>query len=311
MAEVLLMGEVMALMTADKVGALEDAENFTKSLAGAELNVCLGLTRLGHTSSYITKLGKDCFGRYIYNSLEKEGIDRSHITFDEGHPTGMVFKNKVAEGDPEIQYFRKGSAASAITPEDLGTIDFTGVKQIHVTGVLPATSQTARATTYSLVKQAKEAGVYISFDPNLRYQLWESREAMIQTINDLASYADLVLPGISEGKALMGSEDPEKIADFYQGLGAKTVIIKLGSKGAFVRDGSESSTVPGYKVEKVVDTVGAGDGFAVGVISARLEGLSMKEAAQRGNAIGALQIMVPGDNEGLPNREKLKAFMEK
>ena len=223
----------------------------------------------------------------------------------------MVFKNKVAEGDPEIQYFRKGSAASAITPEDLGTIDFTGVKQIHVTGVLPATSQTARATTYSLVKQAKEAGVYISFDPNLRYQLWESREAMTRTINDLATYADLVLPGISEGKALMGSEDPEKIADFYQGLGAKTVIIKLGSKGAFVRDGSESSTVPGYKVEKVVDTVGAGDGFAVGVISARLEGLSMKEAAQRGNAIGALQIMVPGDNEGLPNREQLKAFMEK
>ena len=163
----------------------------------------------------------------------------------------------------------------------------------------------------SLVKQAKAAGVYISFDPNLRYQLWESREVMIQTINDLASYADLVLPGISEGKALMGSEDPEKIADFYQELGAKTVIIKLGSKGAFVRDGSESSTVPGYKVEKVVDTVGAGDGFAVGVISARLEGLSMKEAAQRGNAIGALQIMVPGDNEGLPNREKLKAFMEK
>ena len=75
-----------------------------------------------------------------------------------------------------------------------------------------------------------------------------------------------------------------------------------------MRDGNESFRVPGYRVEKVIDTVGAGDGFAAGVISGRLEGLSMPEMVRRGNAIGALQVMNIGDNEGLPDRTRLELF---
>lgn len=309
MAEVILLGEPMAMLVATTVGALEDVVSFTRALAGTEVNVCIGLTRLGHAATYITKLSTDPFGKYIYRALEKENIGREFITFDDEHQSGMVMKDKVETGDPTLQYYRKNSAAANITPADVEHVTFEGVKQVHITGIMPAISESAKAATYRLIQKAKKNGVYMSFDPNLRYQLWKDKEIMVRTINDLASHANMVLPGISEGKALTGSDDPDRIADFYQNMGVETVIVKLGSRGAYIREGKESLTVPGYRVEHVVDTVGAGDGFAVGVISGRLEGLSVRDAVDRGNAIGALQVMEIGDNEGLPTPEKLKKFM--
>lgn len=309
MSEVILFGEPMALFVADTVGPLEEVEHYTRSLAGAEVNVCIGLSRLGHKATYITRLGDDPLGKYIENFLVKENIGTEFITFDPVFRTGIQLKNKVLEGDPFAPYFRKGSAASHISIKEINAIDFDGIKHVHITGIPPALSESCRQATYRLFERARENNVYISFDPNLRPALWESKEVMIQTINDLASKADMVLPGTAEGLILMGSENPEEIAEFYQKLGAKTVIVKVGGKGAYVRTDKDSCTVEGFKVEKVVDTVGAGDGFAVGVISGRLEGLSIIDCVRRGNAIGAIQVQHISDNEGLPTKEELDAFM--
>jgi 2-dehydro-3-deoxygluconokinase len=133
---------------------------------------------------------------------------------------------------------------------------------------------------------------------------------MIETVNALASKADMVLPGVAEGKILMGSDDPSTINAFYRRNGARIVITKCGGSGALVSTGTEEYMVPGFKVAKVVDTVGAGDGFAAGVITALMEGLPLREAVRRGNAVGAIQVMSRGDNEGLPYPDALKKFME-
>lgn len=310
MPEIILIGEPMAMFVADYVGKLEEVEKYTKSLAGAEVNVCIGLKRLGYDVSYVTKLGVDPFGKYIKKFLDKENINTSFITFDSKFPTAFQLKGKTEVGDPEVVYFRKGTAASHISKEDIEKIDLSEVRLVHVTGIPPALSESCREATYELIKKAKEKDLYITFDPNLRPALWTSKEEMIRVINDIASKCDMVLPGIAEGLILTGSEDPNEIAEFYLKLGVKTVIVKLGSKGAFVKTKDEAFTVPGFKVEKVVDTVGAGDGFAVGIISGLLEKLSLKDAAIRGNAIGSLQVMVPGDNEGLPSREKLQEYIK-
>jgi len=309
MSEVLLFGEPMALFVADTVGPLEDVEHFTRSLAGAEVNVCIGLTRLGHKTTYITRLGDEPLGRYIEKFLKKEGIGTEFISFDPVYRTGIQLKNKVVEGDPYAPYYRKGSAASHISTKEIDAIDLKEIRHIHMTGIPPALSDSCRRATYRLFEKAKENNIYISFDPNLRPALWESKEIMIQTINDLASRADMVLPGTAEGLILTGSEDPEEIGDFYLNLGVKTVITKLGEKGVYVKTEQESYLVEGFPVKKVVDTVGAGDGFAVGVISGRLEGLPLKDCVRRGNAIGAIQVQHVSDNEGLPTRSELEAFI--
>ena len=310
MSKVILFGEPMALLIADSLGPLEEIEHFTRTLAGAEINVCIGLARLGHAVTYVTRLGEDPFGYYIRNFLQKEQIGTEFITFDPIYKTGIQLKNKVIDGDPYAPYYRKGSAASYISGKEIDQIDFINTKHVHVTGIPPALSDSCRAATYRLMERAREHKVFLSFDPNLRQALWSSKDEMVAVINDLASKADLVLPGINEGVILTGHGDPEEIADFYQKLGVKQVVIKSGAKGAFVRDGEISYMVSGYKIKQIVDTVGAGDGFAVGVISGKLEGLSLKESVKRGNAIGAIQITHVSDNEGLPTREELKKFMQ-
>jgi len=185
------------------------------------------------------------------------------------------------------------------------------VRHIHITGIPPALSLNCREATYELIRRAKDKGLNVTFDPNLRPSLWSSKEKMIKVINDIASKCDMILPGIEEGLILTGSNNPSEIADFYLNLGVKTVIIKIGDKGAFVKTKNETYVVLGFKVEKVIDTVGAGDGFAVGIISGLLENLPLRDAVRRGNAIGALQVMASGDNEGLPTHEELQRYLNK
>lgn len=309
MSEVILFGEPMAMFVAKMIGALYEVGEFTRLLAGAEVNVAIGLNRLGHTVSYVTKLGTDPFGTYIENKLKEEGLD-TQITKDPEHFTGYQLKSKVEEGDPEVFYYRKNSAASHLTAEDADRVDLNGAKVLHITGILPALSESCRDATYRLIDRAREQGMLISFDPNLRPSLWKSPEEMIAVINDIASKADIVLPGTGEGKILMGSDEPEKIAEYYRKNGAGVVIVKAGSKGAYLDSGELRKFITGYKVEKVVDTVGAGDGFAVGIISAYLEGKNLEEMVDRANAIGAIQVSVMSDNEGLPTKEELAAYMK-
>ena len=139
------------------------------------------------------------------------------------------------------------------------------------------------------------------------YLLWPSREVMIETLNALAAKARWVLPGFDEGRLLTGRETPRDVAGFYLDRGAEIVVLKLGPKGAYFRTRGDEGTVEGVRVERVVDTVGAGDGFAVGVVSALLEGKPIRDAVARGNLIGSLAVQVVGDMEGLPTRAQLES----
>ncbi|BCA85217.1 2-keto-3-deoxygluconate kinase [Enterococcus saigonensis] len=314
MSEFLTIGEPIALFGSEEVDkSLKDALHFQKFLAGAEVNVAVGVARLNHSSEYITQVGKDPFGEFIIDQLHENKIGTDYISETADFWTAFQLKDRVSNGDPSIFYFRKGSAAAHFEKEVLDKIDFSEVKMAHLSGIFPAISLEAQAAFRYLIDLLEKNQIRTTFDPNLRPQLWSSKEEMVNTINDLASHAEIVLPGINEGEILMGSRDPEKIADFYlnNGSATKTVIVKLGTEGAYVKVKSgESFTVPGFKVEEVVDTVGAGDGFAVGLITALMEGEDLKDAVVRANAIGAMAVQSPGDNDGYPTPEQLNEFLQ-
>ncbi|MGL5887132.1 MAG: sugar kinase, partial [Leuconostoc suionicum] len=235
-----------------------------------------------------------------------------YIATDENNWTAFQLKELVDQGDPSTFNFRRNSAAAHFDKSLIDQVDFSDVKIAHLSGIFPAISLQAREAFRYFAEQLIDHGIRTTFDPNLRPALWESREMMIETINDLAKYGEIVLPGIDEGEILIGSRDPETIADFYLNNSdrTQTVVVKIGSDGAYVKNKSgESYIVNGFKVEKVVDTVGAGDGFALGLITGLIEGLTMADAVRRGNAVGALQVQTPGDNDGYPTQEELEAFL--
>ncbi|WP_288393101.1 sugar kinase [uncultured Herbaspirillum sp.] len=306
--DVVTWGEALALLVADEVGPFEEVEKYTRRLAGAETNVAIGLARLGLKVGWASRVGNDAFGRFIRKRVAAEGVDVSRVLTDMEFRTAIQLKAKAVDGaDPAIEYYRKGSAASHLSLADFDADYFGTARHLHATGIAPALSPTTMAFAHHAMEVMRAAGKTISFDPNLRPMLWPSKEVMAQQLNALAFKADWVLPGLSEGKILTGYEDPREIAGFYLERDVKMVVIKLGAEGAYWRTGEGEGRVAGVPVKEVVDTVGAGDGFAVGVISGMLEGLPVAQAVMRGNRIGAFAIQVVGDMEGLPTRAELDA----
>lgn len=298
----------MALFSAGEPGPLAQAQHFQKSAAGAEINVAIGLARLGLRVGWCSRLGRDAWGSYLIELLRGERIDCSRVTLDAARPTGLMFKSRAEGGaDPQIAYHRSGSAASHIGPGEIDESWLCAARHLHSTGVFAGVSAGTLATQQRAMDLMRGAGRSVSFDPNLRPTLWASPGAMRSAINDLAARADWVLPGIDEGRLLTGESTPEAIAHFYRQRGAAVVVVKLGKDGAYFDGPSGCGHVAGFPVARVVDTVGAGDGFAVGVISALLAGLPLAQAVRRGAWIGARAVQVVGDSEGLPTRAELEA----
>ena len=305
--DVITFGEAMMLLVADRPGPLEAAEFFHKRTAGAETNVAIGLARLGLKVGWDSRLGTDSMGRYLLAAMQQEGIDCSHVVCDAAQKTGFQFKSKVLDGsDPEVEYHRHGSAASHICVDDIDRAWLVSARHLHATGVFAALSASTLPAARKTMDLMRAAGRSVSFDPNLRPTLWATPELMRESINDLATRADWVLPGLEEGRFLTGEATAEGVARFYRQRGARLVVVKLGADGAwFDSDTAGSGHIPGFPVAKVIDTVGAGDGFAVGVISAVLGGLGVRDAIRRGAWIGARAVQVLGDSEGLPTRAEL------
>lgn len=297
--DVVTIGETMVLFVPNNVGPLRFASQFEKTVGGAESNVMIALSRLGHETGWISRLGEDEFGLYIRQFIRGEGIDISRVTYDTAYPTAVFFKERQAAQDPKIYFYRKGSAASQMTPELLDEAYIAQAKILHLTGILPALSPSCRETAYRAIEIARKHGLKVVFDPNIRLKLWSKEEAK-EVLLDLASRCDIVMPGIEEGEILTGETEPERIAAALLHNGAQAVVLKLGEQGAFYATPEQQEYVAGYPVKQIVDTVGAGDGFAAGFLSGLLRGWSYTEAVRLGNRIGAFALTVPGDVEGYP-----------
>lgn len=306
--DVVGIGETMVLFSPEANGSIRYARKFSSRCAGAETNALIGLARLGHKVGWISKIGNDELGEFVIRTIRGEGVDTSMVTQDLSAPTGIFFKGVVNEKDVRMYYYRKGSAASKMTCDNIDVQYISKAKYLYITGITPALSQSCYDSIFYAIKIAKENGVKVVFDPNIRYKLW-NRTYAIETILKISSMSDIVLPGLSEGRFIFGDKDYESIAKDFINNGASQVIVKLGEKGAYFINSDDHGLVPGVKIKNVVDPVGAGDGFAAGVLSGLLDGLSLRESVSIGCAIGAIVTTVNGDIEGLPDRETLKNYM--
>lgn len=303
--QLLTVGETMVLLNPHESGPLNHVVDFRKRIGGAESNVAIGLARLGHDATWVSRLGNGPLGRYVRDTIRGAGV-RTRVTFDSEHPTGLMFKERRSV-EPRVFYYRENAAASQLSPTDLPSELLKSARYLHVTGITPALSASCRELIVDAIKRATEHDVIVSFDPNLRFRLWDE-DAMRETLRPLIAQCDIVLPGQTEGSVLVDREDPEAIGTRMRDLGASEVVVKLGADGAYLTADGVSERVPGNEVEPV-DTVGAGDGFAAGYLSGRLDGLDPIEATRRANAVGALATTVTGDIEALPTRDTLSTFL--
>lgn len=308
--DVVTFGEIMGCFVATTPGRLSDVSEFERRLAGSELNVAIGLSRLGHHVGFVGVIGDDPIGEVARQRLSAEGVDTIHLRTDPVAHTGLLLKERAEYGDPQVVYYRRGAAGALLRSgrEVLGYLS--SARHVHATGIPPALSGSARAFAFEALDAARAAGCTISFDPNLRPSLWQSRPEMTAVVGALAERADWVLLGVEEGCTLTGRSEPGEIAQHYLRRGAKAVAVKHGARGAQLFTAHETISRPAFAVD-TVDTVGAGDGFAAGFISAALTGDTPADQLARACAVGALATTSAGDCDGLPTVDQVEQLLRR
>lgn len=306
MKDVITIGEAMIVFDPNTTGPMKFVGGFEKKIGGAELNLALGCARLGLKTGYISRLGNDEFGKHILNFARGEGIDVSQVEFVEGYPTSLNFKEIMEDGNTRTFYYRDKSPTLTLKADDLNEEYFQQAKILHITGIYPAIAPDHINVIYRAIRLAKQNGMKISFDPNIRLRMWSKEEAK-RVLSEILPYVDILLAGDEEMEIIIGEKDPKNIIEHAKALGISFVAIKQGEKGSVGYSNGETVVSQPVKATKVVDTVGAGDGFNAGILYGILHDWSLERTLHFANTIGSMVVSVKGDNEGLPYYEDVQA----
>ena len=310
-AEIVTIGETMVLLYGeDTTAPLRFGERLKLDFAGADSNFAIAMSRLGYSSAWISRLGEEPLGDLVLNAIAREGVDVSQVIRDPTRNTGLYLKHHNATGVTRIQYYRRGSAASNLQPDDLSPDHFRDTRLVHLNGMTFALSESCARTMRRAVELTLDSGAMISLDLNLRLQLWS-----------IESAREAIGPVIQKSSAIFGTEeeflDYFGVSDIDEALGAAVALgpriaaAKMGPDGAVALVDGLRFAHGGYNAPAVVDVVGAGDGFDAGFLASYLRGLSPYECLRRANLCGACAVATPGDFQGYPTLEEMERLLER
>lgn len=302
--DVAALGEAMLEFNQTRPGEPQYLQGF----GGDTSNAAIAAARAGAKAAYLTRVGTDAFGARLLELWEHEGVDTGGIERDTAAPTGIYFVTHGAQGH-EFSYLRAGSAASRMTPAWLdGAGEAIRASRIlHASGISLAISTSACDTVFAAMRLAREAGTQVAFDSNLRLKLWPLDRARA-CIERAVSLCDIFLPSLEDVTALAGLTEPDAVADWAHALGARTVVLKLGSDGALVSDPAGRQRIAPHRVH-LVDATGAGDCFCGNLLARMALGDGVLEAAHYANAAAALAVQGFGAVAPLPRADAVKAML--
>jgi len=300
--DIVALGE--AMVEFNQIDA--DARTYLQGFGGDTSNALIAAVRQGAKGGYITKLGDDEFGRMLLRLWHEEKVDTAGVAIDAAAPTGIYFVSHGADGHT-FSYLRAGSAASRMQPSDVPRQVIERAKFLHVSGISQAISASATETVFHAIRVAREAGVKVAYDPNLRLKLWtleRAREVILATIPQV----DCFLPSLDDVRLISGLDDPVAIVDWCHAQGARTVVLKLGREGSLASDGNRRTPISAYPVD-AVDATGAGDCFDGSFLARLAAGDDIFAAARWASAAAALTTTGYGAVAPLPTSEQVTRFM--
>ncbi|HSV47128.1 MAG TPA: sugar kinase [Ramlibacter sp.] len=304
--DVAALGEPMLEFNQTEAGE----PRYLQGFGGDTSNAAIAAARAGARSAYLSRIGADAFGDRLLELWAREGVDASAVKRDSSASTGIYFVTHGRNGH-EFSYLRAGSAASRMTPQWLAQgAARTLIEQsrlLHVSGISLAISGSACDTVFAAMRLAREAGTRVAFDSNLRLKLWPLDRARACTAQAVA-LCDVFLPSLEDVTTLTGLTDPQAIADWAHGLGARTVVLKLGGDGALVSEDGRRQRVPVHRVD-LVDATGAGDCFCGNLLARLAAGDDVFDAARYANAAAALAVQGFGAVAPLPRPREVLALL--
>jgi len=300
MVDIICLGEPMVEFNQRPDGLL--AQGF----GGDTSNAAISAARQGASTGYVTRIGNDHFGDLIVELWREEGIEVTHVLRDNNAPTGIYFVTHDQNGH-HFSYYRKHSAASRLTPDDLAEDYIAKARVLHVSAISQAISDSAASTVRRAIELANKHGTRVSYDTNLRLNLWPIETAR-EVIHAAMSCCQVALPSYDDATILTGLDDANAIVDFYLDLGAETVALKQGGKGVIVATPDERLSIPVCAVDSI-DANAAGDTFAGAFLAALCRDMTPFAAAQYANAAAALSTTRSGAVTSIPHRHEVETFV--
>lgn len=306
--EIIALGEPLVEFSAAKEGGLCNSCLFYQGFGGDTSNFAVAAARAGGKTGYVTAIGADPFGRALMGLWEAHGIDVSAVQSSKKYKTGIYFISR-GNGKHEFTYFRKDSAASRMTPEIVPVDTIRTAKIFHLSGITQGISSSACDTGSRALAIANASGTLVSYDPNLRLDLWDLDRARA-IIHATVPKTDFLFPSYDDASVLTGLKKPGDIVDFYLGIGAKIVVLKLGEKGALLAMGKKREYFDPSPVDQV-DASGAGDTFCGAFAAEYVKGTPLGDCIRFAGAAAALSTTGIGCVAPIPGRKAIIAAMKK
>lgn len=305
--DIISIGECMIELSTKK--SLTYAEIFHKYYGGDTINTIIAASRLGSKVGYITKIGNDYFKDFLLDSWQNEDIDISYLKLVDGY-NGLYFISRQEDGEKQFAYYRKKTAATTLSMDDIPEdyIERAGI--VYSTGVTQSLSE----SSYNCVKKAfsiaKEKGILVAYDPNYRTTLWSINEAK-EAMEEIIEYVDIIfLNHLNDANKLYGISSPDKIIKFLWDKGVSTVVVKQGSSGSTIGYNGEINYIPAC-VYDIVDTTGAGDAYNGGFLHGLSEGYTPFESAKFACIVSGKQIQGLGAVKSLPYKDQVYSEFKK
>lgn len=296
---------------------------FLQSYGGDTSNALIAAARQGASVAYISKVGRDLFGDWLMALWQKEGVSTDHVQRGDAH-TAAYFVTHSEQSGHQFHFLRQHSAASAMQPLDFDFGVLAGAKYLHFSGISQAISPSARQTCRTAIAAAKNAGVRVVYDSNLRLKLWDkktAREAMLETL----PLVDVFLPSLDDMQAITGLQEPQAILDWTLQAaghsGCAQICLKMGKEGVIALEREVIQQTPAqfgaeawrevilpHKVDSV-DATGAGDCFAGSLLARLSQGDNLAQAARYANASAALSTTGYGAIAPIPQPQQVQQLL--
>ena len=304
------IGEMLIDFTAQEPGVLELANTFRKNAGGAPANVAVCAARLGCPASVITKLGKDPFGNFLANTLASKNVGTQYVFRTGKANTALAFVARDERGERSFSFYRNPSADMLLEEEEVRTIPFKEGDILHFCSV-DLCDAPVRMAHVVAIERARAAGALVSFDPNLRYNLWESAEELLRVVREFLPLADIVKVSDEELLDITGIEDEKKAVESLFKGEVKLVFVTKGKGGAAAYTKETEAWEPTDLTSPVVDTTGAGDSFIGTILSIILEkGVALSredlsEMLRTANRAATIVVSREGAIPAMPTRAEL------
>lgn len=284
-------------------GVLQYVDDVQMHVGGCAANAAMDMGKMGIPSELICLVGDDNFGNFVRSAAAQAGTGTKGVRVREGIPTTGSVVCIGSTGERSFMY--SPASTSEFVLEDIDEEVLACCDIIFVAGAMLLTKFDGEPCA-QLMKRMQEAGKFTVMDT-----AWDSEGVWLPKIEAVLPHLDLFMPSYDEAVKLTGETDANRIADFFFDRGVKTVIIKIGSKGALICENRDKRYIlPTYLSVKPVDTTGAGDSFCAGFLSGLAMGWDYRRSGQFANAVGTHCIMAIGANGAIGKVDTILQFME-